>query len=71
MHRAAMLGGRVAGMFPAKMFEADAERVEAMTGAYDADVRYELVARLRKAIAAGTYRVAAADVAEKLMGTLR
>jgi anti-sigma28 factor (negative regulator of flagellin synthesis) len=39
-------------------------------GAEDGDVRFELVLRLRAAILAGTYRVAAADVAEKLMGSM-
>jgi hypothetical protein len=39
--------------------------------AADSDVRYELVAALRAKMAAGTYRVAASDVAAKLMDSLR
>ena len=35
------------------------------------DARVELVASLRARIAAGTYRVASADVAESLMGAMR
>jgi anti-sigma28 factor (negative regulator of flagellin synthesis) len=35
------------------------------------DVRLELVAGIRARILAGTYRVTAEDVAEKLMGALR
>lgn len=34
------------------------------------DVRLMLVAELRDAIAAGTYRVSAADLAEKMMATM-
>jgi len=43
----------------------------AMEGATrDIHVRLELVAKLREAIAAGRYSVAAGDVAEKLMGAM-
>jgi len=35
------------------------------------DVRFEKVAALRRRIEAGTYNVAAKDVAEKLMGKMR
>ena len=35
------------------------------------DVRFEKVAALRRRIEAGTYSVAAEDVAEKLMGAMR
>jgi anti-sigma28 factor (negative regulator of flagellin synthesis) len=35
------------------------------------DVRFEKVAALRRKIEAGTYSVAAEDVAEKLMGEMR
>lgn len=35
------------------------------------DVRFEKVAALRRKIEAGTYRVDAEDVAEKLMGEMR
>jgi len=35
------------------------------------DARFELVSALRARILAGTYRVAAEDVAESLMGTMR
>jgi anti-sigma28 factor (negative regulator of flagellin synthesis) len=34
----------------------------------DSDVRLELVERLREEVAAGTYRVAAKDVAAKMVG---
>jgi anti-sigma28 factor (negative regulator of flagellin synthesis) len=34
------------------------------------DVRLDLVVKLRDAIAAGTYRVRSADVAEKMMGSM-
>jgi len=36
----------------------------------DSDVRYELIAALREKMAAGRYRVAASDVAAKLMGSM-
>jgi anti-sigma28 factor (negative regulator of flagellin synthesis) len=36
--------------------------------AADSDVRLELVERLREEVAAGTYRVAAKDVAAKMVG---
>ena len=35
------------------------------------DVRFEKVAALRRKIEAGTYKVDAEDVAEKLMGEMR
>jgi len=38
--------------------------------AANGEVRFKLVARLRAEIAAGTYRVGSADVAEKMMAAM-
>jgi anti-sigma28 factor (negative regulator of flagellin synthesis) len=81
MHRAMVLGGGFAGTMDVRVSErrsavraragvaARVRAAEAMM-APDADVRYELVARLRKSIEAGTYSVAAGDVAEKVIGAM-
>jgi anti-sigma28 factor (negative regulator of flagellin synthesis) len=81
MQRSVVLGGAVAETINTKVSErhsnarmrtdvaARVRAAEAMM-APDADVRYELVARLRKSIEAGTYSVAAEDVAEKVMGAM-
>ncbi len=53
---AAVLGVKSCGVRPGGALDAA-----------DGEVRYELVARLRAEIAAGTYRVESADVAEKMM----
>jgi len=39
-------------------------------GAANGEIRFKLVARLRSEIAAGTYRVGSADVAEKMMAAM-
>jgi anti-sigma28 factor (negative regulator of flagellin synthesis) len=81
MHRAVVLGGGFAGAMDVRVVErravargraSVAARVRAAAAmmAPDADVRYELVARLRKSIEAAAYRVAAEDVAEKVMGAM-
>ena len=81
MHRAMVLGGGFAGTIGVKVSERRAVararvgiaarvRIAEAMMAPDADVRYELVARLRREIAAGTYSVAAGDVAEKVMGAM-
>jgi anti-sigma28 factor (negative regulator of flagellin synthesis) len=81
MQRAVVLGGAVAETINIKVSERHsnarmrtdvAARVRAAVAmmALDADVRYELVAKLRSEIGAGTYSVASADVAEKVMGAM-
>lgn len=52
----------------AKVSLAGAMISQATTGS---DVRFEKVAALRQAIAAGTYNVSAADLADKLIGTMQ
>jgi anti-sigma28 factor (negative regulator of flagellin synthesis) len=81
IHLAAMTSGqaikagqgtvrRKAGQMQAGAANGPFAVVQTTRGAEDGDVRFELVLRLRAAILAGTYRVAAADVAEKLMGSM-
>jgi anti-sigma28 factor (negative regulator of flagellin synthesis) len=41
-----------------------------VSDAANGEIRFKLVARLRAEIAAGTYRVRSADVAEKMMGSM-
>jgi len=86
-HLAAMRGMTFLGMSGLDMAEAEDEGgLEALAGdeakvrlvgmlisqaSMGSDVRFEMVAALREAIEAGTYRVAASDLAAKLMLTLR
>jgi anti-sigma28 factor (negative regulator of flagellin synthesis) len=66
MHAAAMAGMHLANEGRRKL---DRE-AQAAQQAADGDVRFERVAKLRAAMAAGTYRVGSADVAAKLMGSM-
>jgi anti-sigma28 factor (negative regulator of flagellin synthesis) len=56
-HLAVVLGVRVRG-------------AGSVPGAANGEIRFKLVARLRAEIAAGTYRVGSADVAEKMMAAM-
>jgi flagellar biosynthesis anti-sigma factor FlgM len=64
--RASSAAGEIA-MDTAKVSLAGSMISQAMRGS---DVRFERVAALQQAIAAGTYSVSSASVAEKLMGVL-
>lgn len=59
MHSAVMLGARARGIATGSVLDAAG-----------GEVRFELVARLRAEIAAGTYRVGSGDVAEKMMAAM-
>ena len=74
MHAAAMAGMHLANESRRKLareaHKAQLAEVSLAQPTADGDVRYEVVAKLRAAFAAGTYRVTSTDVAAKLMGSM-
>ena len=75
MHAAAMAGMHLANEGRRKRareaHKAQLAEVLVAQPEADSDVRFERVAKLQAAFAAGTYRVTSADVAAKLMGSMR